>query len=86
MSERILPDLSKASIREIVAHTIDNGTQRDMSCDNDNNTSKQMLEVNIKVSYKHNKQDKNKFIKTTPLNRSIDMITNETRLKQERRI
>ena len=60
MSERISPDLSKASIREIVAHTIDNGTQRHMSCDNANNTSNQMLEVNIKVSYKHNEQDKKK--------------------------
>ena len=66
VSERISPDLSKAAIREIVAHTIDDGTPRDMSCDNDNNTNKQMLEVNVKVSsdnYKHNEHDKNKSMK-----------------------
>ena len=89
VSERISPDLSKAAIREIVAHTIDDGTPRDMSCDNDNNTNKQMLEVNVKVSYKHNEQDKTNSINPTPLNRSIDMTTNETRLNHdniERRI
>jgi hypothetical protein len=41
VSERISPDLLEAPIREIVAHTIDNGTSRDMSRENDHNTNKQ---------------------------------------------
>ena len=66
VGERISQDLSRAPIREIIAHTTDNGTPRDMSCYDDNNTNKQMLEVNVKVSsdnYKHNEHDKNKSIK-----------------------
>ena len=42
-----------------------------------------MPEVNVTISSvnsKYNEQDKNKHIKTTSLNRSIDMTTNETRL------
>ena len=83
MSERSPPDLLEAPIREIVVHTIDNGTPRDMSRENDHNTNKQMPEVNVTVSSdnsKYNEQDKNKHTKTTSLTRSIDMTTNETRL------
>ena len=86
MSERISPDLSEAPIREIVAHTIDNGTSRDMSRQNDHNTNKQMPEVNVTVSSdnsKYNEQGKNKHTKTTFLTRSIDMTTNETRLNPD---
>lgn len=45
-----------------------------------------MPEVNVTISSvnsKYNEQDKNKHIKTTSLNRSIDMTTNETRLNPD---
>ena len=77
MSDHISPDLSEAPIREITAHTIDNGTPRDTSPENDSNTNTQMPEVNVTVSL--NEQDNNKHIKNTSLNISIDMITFETR-------
>jgi hypothetical protein len=58
VSERISPDLSKAAIREIVAHTIDDGTPRDMSCDNDNNPSIcQMEEATVPFRVGVNKEN-----------------------------
>lgn len=88
VSERISSDLSESPIREIVAHTIDNGTARDTctSRENDHNIYNQLPEVNVTVSSdncKYNQQDKSKPMKTTSLNRSIDMITNKTRSNPE---
>ena len=62
------PDLLEALICDILAHSVDNGTSRDMSCENDHNTNTQTPKVNVTVSsdnYKYNEQDKNQHIKTT---------------------
>jgi len=60
VSERSPPDLLEAPIREIVAHTTDNGTPRDTPREDDNNTNEQMPEVNVTLSSynsKYNEQE-----------------------------
>ena len=56
VSERISPNLSETPIREIVAHVIDNGAHCDTSREDDNNTNRQMPEVNVTLS-----SDKSKY-------------------------